>query len=86
MGDSLEKDPDRIGDTWMTDWENQRIQDWQKEPNMDDRIQTESERSAQRLWLSFQNSATSIAQLYRGNTRYIPNGLDNLLGIYQYKI
>ena len=69
MEDNLDRDQELIGDNWLTDWENERIQEWQDEPNMDDRIQTESERCAQKLWLSFQNSATSIAQLYRGNIR-----------------
>ena len=66
MDENLDKDQDRIDANWLTNWEDQCIQDWENETNMDDKIQNESERSAQKLWLSFQNSATAIAQLYRG--------------------
>ena len=70
--DEGNRDQDKMADGWLTDWENEAIADWERrEPNMDDRLQNESERSSQILWHSFQNSATSIAKLYKGTHVFV---------------
>ena len=70
MSDHADSDPDHFGDGWGKKWEDQCRQDWEDESNMDD-MQREKERDAQRLWLSFQNSATAIAQLYKGEVHIL---------------
>ncbi|KAI0241179.1 hypothetical protein LSAT2_000099 [Lamellibrachia satsuma] len=65
MSENADSDPDHFGDGWMRKWEEQCRQDWEDESNMEDIIQRENEREAQRLWMSFQNCATAIAQLYK---------------------
>lgn len=69
MDDSLEREPDLLGEGWLRDWEDQAVEEWetaQAEQNMEDRRNDMNERLSQKLWLSFQNSATAISQLYRG--------------------
>lgn len=66
MGDNIEKDQDRFSnESWLSNWEEETIHDWESESNMDERVQMETESYSQKLWQSFQNSATAIAQLYR---------------------
>ncbi len=66
MADGREKDSELLsGENWLTDWENQVMDEWQ-DSDVEERAQHESELTAQKLWLSFQNSASSITQLYRG--------------------
>ena len=61
-------DGDRLpGENWLTDWEHQVVDAWQDGSDVEERVQHENEVSSQKLWLSFQNSASSITQLYRGN-------------------
>ena len=67
MADDLDRDNNMLNDSWLTSWEDQCTQDWESSTNMEDKIlQTESEQLSQRLWLTFQNSASAIAHLYRG--------------------
>ena len=68
MDESLEKDQDLLEVNWLTNWEDQCVRETENDTAVEDRIQMENEQSAQKLWLSFQNSATAIAQLYRGKT------------------
>lgn len=57
---------DILGDAWLTEWENETIEEWElQQTNMEDRLQNERERSAEKHWHSFQNSASSIATLYK---------------------
>ena len=67
MDDSLDREPDRLGESWLRDWEDQCVEEWEAEQNTEDRRNDVNERLSQKLWLSFQNSATAISQLYRGN-------------------
>lgn len=71
MSENADSDPDHFGDGWMRKWEEQCRQDWEDESNMEDIIQRENEREAQRLWMSFQNCATAIAQLYKGEVHIL---------------
>ena len=66
MADGRDMDGERISENWLSDWEMQ-VLDEQDGSDVEERVQHESEVSSQKLWLSFQNSASSITQLYRGN-------------------
>ena len=66
MADGRDMDGERIPENWLSDWE-MKVLDEQDESDVEERVQHESEVSSQKLWLSFQNSASSITQLYRGN-------------------
>ena len=67
MTDKRDNDPDRMGDKWLSGWEAQSIEDWERENSVEDIIHKENEQeTAQKLWLSFQNSASTIAQMYKG--------------------
>ena len=67
MHENNETDPESNAEVYLSHWEKKCIDEWDKEALLDDRIQAETERSAQRLWTSFQNSASSISHLYKGN-------------------
>ena len=68
MSDGLEKDQDPLESNWLTNWEEKSIDEWENDTlsKMEDRIALENEMSSQKLWQSFQNSASSISQLYKG--------------------
>lgn len=69
-GRDQDKVSDKLPEGWLSDWEKQTIGNyWEHEPNMDDRLQNETERCSQKLYHSFQNSATSIAKLYRDQSQ-----------------
>lgn len=53
-------------DGWLTSMEEQYLQDIGAEPDYERQYNTERESSMRNVWSSFQESATSIAQLYRG--------------------
>lgn len=53
-------------DGWLTSMEEQYLQDIGAEPDYERQYNTERESSMRNVWASFQESATSIAQLYRG--------------------
>lgn len=58
---------DQLGsENWLSHFESQCLQELDTEANMEERLQTEREYAAQKLWSAFQNSATAIAQMYRG--------------------
>ena len=66
MADGSDREQDRLGEKWLTNWEDQCVEQWETETNMDDKLQTETETSSQKLWQSFQNSASNISFLYKG--------------------
>lgn len=53
-------------DSWITNWERQCIEEVESSPDLESQIQNEKDTSSQKLWLLFQNSATCVAQLYKG--------------------
>ena len=57
---------DQSPENWLNSFEEQCLQELQTEPNMEENLETERELAEQKLWLQFQNSATAIAQLYKG--------------------
>ena len=61
------QDEDNLRDNWLSGFEDQCLEDYDAtETNMDDTVQRETEYSLQKLFSQFQNSATAIAQLYKG--------------------
>lgn len=66
MAEDKSQDVDQSGENWLSSFEEECLEDLDREPNMEDRIQAEREFSTQKLWLGFQNSASCIAQLYKG--------------------
>ena len=68
MSEDNDRDDSTVNhENWLSNWEEQCIKNWEDETNMDDRFPNDTEISSQKLWLSFQNSATAIAQLYKGS-------------------
>lgn len=65
MGDLNDSENDSCPEVYLTHWEKKCIEEWERETH-EDRVQTESEKTSQRLWPHFQNSASTISQLYRG--------------------
>jgi len=59
-----ETDSESHGDDWLTAWEKKCVDEWEKECALDDRLQAENERIAQKMWQSFQNSATAVSRLF----------------------
>ena len=69
MSDGLEKDQDPLDSNWLTQFENDCIENENDIRAVEEeRITFENERASQKLWLSFQNSASSISKLYKGKT------------------
>lgn len=54
------------GDTWLTGWEQQCANSIEGQPDYEQSLTIEADNSHRKIWTVFQDSATSIAQLYRG--------------------
>ncbi|CAG9829144.1 unnamed protein product [Diabrotica balteata] len=52
-------------DNWLTGWEQQCADSLSEQPNFEQNLITESSNYQTRIWSSFQDSATAVAQLYR---------------------
>ena len=67
MSDHKESDQDHYNENLLYGTEEQSRQDWDNEQNNIEEISSQdNDPIAQKLWLSFQTSATSTAQLYKG--------------------
>lgn len=53
-------------DNWLNSFEEECIEELHSETNMEEALEKQQELAEQKLWLQFQNSATAIAQLYKG--------------------
>lgn len=67
MNDDREREEDPILDLWITNWEEQCVQHVESEPDYEGQLQRERDLVNQKVWITFQNSATAIAQLYKGH-------------------
>ncbi|XP_049800873.1 telomere attrition and p53 response 1 protein [Schistocerca nitens] len=65
MNEDRDREDDPLLDMFITNWEEQCIQHVESEPDYEGQLQREREQTHQKLWVTFQNSATAIAQLYR---------------------
>ena len=60
---------DHMADSWLSAFEEECLEDLESsETNMEDNVQRDTDFAMQKLFLQFQNSATAIAQLYKGST------------------
>lgn len=75
-------------ESWITKWEWECIEEVERAPDPESQIQNEHD-SSQKLWLMFQTSATSVAQLYRdrqrGSSLWVPfqNAASSVTGLYK---
>lgn len=74
MAQDDHKDTDHLSENWLNDFEEECIEELENEPNMEDNLRRERECAVQKLWLQFQNSATAIAELYKGIYFFAQNG------------
>lgn len=70
MDPDLDPDTDRLSESsWSRNWEDQVLEEYLSDREaLDQQSKLEQDASAQSLWLSFQNSASSVANLYKGLT------------------
>ena len=66
MADNFKKDDDHMSDRWLSNWEQKTVDGWDSDSSLEERIQNENDRCKQKLWTSFQTSASSISHLYKG--------------------
>ena len=62
----MENSEDPFADIWISNWERQCEIELENEPDLDQAVLSERDLSTQKLWYLFQNSATSVAQLFKG--------------------
>lgn len=53
-------------DSWLTGWEQQCADSIEGQPDYEQSLTIEADNSHRKIWTVFQDSATCIAQLYRG--------------------
>lgn len=68
MNEDRDRDDDSIVDFWIANWEEQCVEHLESEPDYEGQLQSERDLAHQKVWFSFQNTATAIAQLYKGET------------------
>lgn len=66
MNNSIENSEDPFTDIWIANWERQCEIEVENEPDLEQAVIAERDLSTQKLWYLFQNSATSVAQLFKG--------------------
>lgn len=64
-GDERERDARDEAESWLSGWEQQCADDIEAQPDFEQSLTAESDSSHRKMWSIFQDSATSIAQLYR---------------------
>lgn len=62
-------------DSWLNNWEQQCAEAIENQPDYDQSLAQENEVYQRRVWTSFQESATAIAQLYRDRYSGDPGGV-----------
>jgi len=65
MNEDRDRDDDSIVDFWIANWEQQCVEHLESEPDYEGQLQSERDLAHQKVWFSFQNTATAIAQLYK---------------------
>jgi len=66
MSENNDGESDCPGEGHLSPWEKKCLDEWEKESILEDRLQAENERSSQKMWQSFQNSATAVSRLFKG--------------------
>lgn len=57
---------DGDNETWLSGWEQECADEIEEQPDYEQSFVTETDNSHRKIWTAFQESATAIAQLYRG--------------------
>lgn len=65
MSEDRDLEEDSLMDIWATNYEQQCLQQIESEPDYEAQLQSERDLANQKVWFMFQNTATSIAQLYK---------------------
>jgi len=65
MNDDRSED-DPIMDLWYSSWEQQCVEAIESEPDCESQLHNAKELYSQQMWMSFQTTASAIAQLYKG--------------------
>lgn len=55
---------------WLTGWEQQCIESVQNETDYEEVLNSQTDSVQRNVWGAFQDSATAVAQLYRGNNAF----------------
>lgn len=71
MSEEREREEDPLVDLWLANWEQQCAEHLESQPDCEGQLQAERDRSIHNNWLLFQNTATAIAQLYKGTLYHI---------------
>jgi hypothetical protein len=66
MAHEERKDSDQLSDNWFSNFEDQCLEELEGEPDLAPTLEADREFAVQKLWLQFQNTATAIAQMYKG--------------------
>lgn len=66
MSEEREREEDPLVDLWLANWEQQCAEHLESEPDCEGQLQADRDRAIHNNWLLFQNTATAIAQLYKG--------------------
>mgnify|MGYP001791850383 CR=1 FL=1 len=68
MDPPFDPDSDVLSEnSWGRSWEDQLLEDFSSEKDtLDQQSKIEQEAAAQNLWMSFQNSASAVTNLYKG--------------------
>lgn len=62
----MENGEDPFADIWISNWERQCEIELENEPDLEGQVLSERDLATQKLWYLFQNSATAVAQLFKG--------------------
>lgn len=68
MSEGRDGDEDVLGDCWITSWEQQTVQELEREPDHQEHLQGEADAAAEKLWSLFQSAAQCVAVMYKGET------------------
>ncbi|KAK7870806.1 hypothetical protein R5R35_005469 [Gryllus longicercus] len=76
MNEDRDREDDPFRELWISNWEQQCVEQLESEPDYERQLQSERDLTNQKVWISFQNSATAVAQLYKdrlqGMSLWIP--------------
>lgn len=66
MNEDRDREDDSLADLLITNWEQQCIEHLEREPDYEGHLVNARDLATQKVWVCFQNTAASIAQLYKG--------------------
>lgn len=69
MSEGRDGEDDVLGECWITSWEQQTVQELEREPDHQEHLQGETDAAAEKLWSLFQSAAQCVAVMYKGEER-----------------